>query len=319
MKKILTIALCAVVALASCSKSDDNNNEQPKLKGALTLSESFTAKQGTSAERNGWTIQKVTGDLNWTINLAEQGTYAQATAYKAAAGSYETWLVSPALNVRDAKEKKVEFDLMYSFFNADSKLEVYAMTDSLVAKSTSTKIDLKIPAGTETRYGWYHQTVDLTPYISKGYIYIGFKYTGSDVSNSTYCVDNFKYNATYKKGELVSTPLEVSDIVNGTVDSSLVWVKGYVIGVAVSNPSYALVTTGFTSTHNTNLVLAATATETDINKCIPVALPAGPSRNEINLFNGTAMPALGSQISVRGTFVKYFSKPGIKNVAEYKK
>lgn len=314
--KLFALGLCAMVAFASCSKSDDG---QPKLKGALTLSESFTAKQGTSAERNGWTIQKVTGDLSWTTNLSEQGTYAQATAYKAAAGSYETWLVSPALNVRDAKEKKVNFDLMYTFFNASSTLEVYVMTDSIVAKSTSTKVDLKIPVGTDTRYGWYNQTIDLTPYVDKGYVYIGFKYTGTDVANSTYCVDNFKYNATYKKGELVTTPLDVTEITSGVIDSSLVWVKGYVVGVAVSSPSYALITSGFTSAHGTNIVLAPTANETDLNKCIPVALPTGPVRTEINLFNGTAAPAVGSQISVRGTFVKYFSKPGIKNVAEYKK
>lgn len=315
--KLFALGLCAVVAFASCSKDDDK--EQAKLKGALTLSESFTAKQGTSAEKNGWTIQKVTGDLNWTINLSEQGTYAQATAYKATAGNYETWLVSPALNVRDAKEKKVNFDLMYTYFNASSTLEVYVMTDSIVTKSTSTKVDLKIPVGTDTRYGWYNQTIDLTPYVDKGYVYIGFKYTGTDVANSTYCVDNFKYNATYKKGELVTTPLDVTEITSGVIDSSLVWVKGYVVGVAVSSPSYALVTSGFTSAHGTNIVLAPTANETDINKCIPVALPTGPVRTEINLFNGTAVPAVGSQISVRGTFVKYFSKPGIKNVAEYKK
>lgn len=318
MKKLLTFALCAIVALASCSKSD-SDDKQPAMKGVLTLSETFTAKQGTSANLNGWTVTKAKGDTTWIVNKSEQGTFAQASAYKAKPGSYETWLVSPALNVRDAKEKSVNFDLMYSFFNANSKLEVFVMTDSIVANNKMTKVDLKVPGTTETRYGWYNQTIDLTPYIANGYVYIGFKYTGSDTENSTYCLDNFKYNATYKKGEQVTAPLDVTEITGGVADSSLVWVKGYVVGVAVSSPSYALVTSGFTSTHNTNIVLAPTANETDINKCIPVALPAGPSRVEINLFNGTAKPAVGDQISVRGTFVKYFSKPGIKNVAEYKK
>lgn len=93
-------------------------------------------------------------------------------------------LVSPALNVRDAKEKKVNFDLMYTYSNASSTLEVYVMTDSIVTKSTSTKVDLKIPVGTDTRYGWYNQTIDLTPYVDKGYVYIGFKYTGTDVATA---------------------------------------------------------------------------------------------------------------------------------------
>ena len=95
-----------------------------------------------------------------------------------------------------------------------------------------------------------------------------------------------------------------------------VWVKGYIVGY-VEGQAYA------TGAHfdadgcevKTNLLLATNYNETNVEKCIPVQLPSGDVRNDLNLQDHP--DNLGKEVKLYGYVLKYFSVPGFKNVTAY--
>ncbi len=95
-----------------------------------------------------------------------------------------------------------------------------------------------------------------------------------------------------------------------------VWVKGYIVGY-VEGQAYA------TGAHfdadgcevKTNLLLATNYNETNVENCIPVQLPNGDVRNDLNLQDHPEN--LGKEVKLYGYVLKYFSVPGFKNVTAY--
>ena len=95
-----------------------------------------------------------------------------------------------------------------------------------------------------------------------------------------------------------------------------VWVKGYIVGY-VEGQAYA------TGAHfdadgcevKTNLLLATNYNETNVENCIPVQLPSGDVRNDLNLQDHP--DNLGKEVKLYGYVLKYFSVPGFKNVTAY--
>ncbi len=94
------------------------------------------------------------------------------------------------------------------------------------------------------------------------------------------------------------------------------WVKGYIVGSAADKTADSFTTATGASASGTNIFIAATADETDYNKCLPVQLPAGAIRAALNL---QANPGnLGKEVVVYGSLEAYFGLPGIKSVSQYK-
>ncbi|MEG1585656.1 MAG: DUF5689 domain-containing protein [Bacteroidales bacterium] len=97
-----------------------------------------------------------------------------------------------------------------------------------------------------------------------------------------------------------------------------VWVKGYIVG-CVKNGS-AVVSDGefvapFSS--QSNILLAATAGETEIAKLMPVQLVFNTDpRNQLNLKDNPAN--LGKQVLLKCDLTTYFNVTGIKNITEFK-
>lgn len=66
----------------------------------------------------------------------------------------------------------------------------------------------------------------------------------------------------------------------------------------------------------TNILLAASADETDAANCIPVQLSKQFDMREV--LSLKAVPEnLGKKIWIQGEFLTYFSVPGVKNVADW--
>ena len=85
--------------------------------------------------------------------------------------------------------------------------------------------------------------------------------------------------------------------------------------VALSDETGSFTTATGASASGTNIFIAATADETDYNKCLPVQLPAGAIRAALNL---QANPGnLGMVVTLNGSLEKYFGLPGVKTVTEY--
>lgn len=317
--KLFALGLCAMVAFASCSKDDD----APAIKGAVQLSENFDL--GTTGDLatkySGWSVLKVKGTVEWKVKDFNKNKFLEATAFNLTAGEYETWLVSPALNVTGAKVKTVSFDAAMGYWNDNTSLEAYVMTDSLNTKGDAVKITANVPTNGFAQWGWYNSgTIDLSKYSGK--IYIGFKYkatTTDPTKVATFRIENFKFGVEPAKGDLAATPLSVDEVI-ATQDNTIKWVKGYVIGFAVSGSAATTIkTTNFATGDVTNLVLAPTADVTDIKKCIVVKLLAGKPRTDLGLGVVANQVILKKEVSVRGILGASFGQPGMTDVADFVK
>ena len=110
------------------------------------------------------------------------------------------------------------------------------------------------------------------------------------------------------------SPLTVSQAI-ALAEAEAAWVKGYIVGYVTGQ----VLSSGarFTSTapegetvSNTNWLIAASASETDVNKCMPIQL----SRDYRADFALDANPGmLGKEVIMAGQLTKYFGAAGIKS------
>lgn len=91
-----------------------------------------------------------------------------------------------------------------------------------------------------------------------------------------------------------------------------VFVKGYIVGFI---PDKSLSEAVFSAKNavNLNVIIAASADETDVNKCMPVQLPAGDIRTAVNLKDNTAN--LGQEVLLCGNLESYFGAIGVKSTS----
>lgn len=108
-------------------------------------------------------------------------------------------------------------------------------------------------------------------------------------------------------------PYEVSQVISGATGTG-VWVTGYIVG-AINDKSIDDAAFAGPFALATNILMAATATETDITKCVPVQLPAGNLRTELNLMENPGN--LGKQVTIKGNLEKYFGVAGLKGASQY--
>ena len=109
-----------------------------------------------------------------------------------------------------------------------------------------------------------------------------------------------------------ASPLTVSAaIALGSADKA--WVRGYIVGY-VSGQAYET-DCKFTAdgASQTNILIAASASETDPAKCMPVQLPSGDLiefRTKLNLKDNPTL--LGQSVLLYGQLTAYFKVPGIR-------
>ena len=90
-----------------------------------------------------------------------------------------------------------------------------------------------------------------------------------------------------------------------------VTIVGYIVGVVDNNVNKF---TGST-TVNTNLLIADNPNETNGENCIPVQLPSGTVRNELNLVDNSGI--YKKKVALTGSLETYFKVAGLKNVSAY--
>jgi len=99
------------------------------------------------------------------------------------------------------------------------------------------------------------------------------------------------------------------------------WVKGYIVGyIKGSAISKAVVgadaVSAADSVYVSNILIAASADETDVNNCVPVNLANNSvARADLNLHDNAAK--LGTLVWIRGIVTQYMGAKGVKNVANY--
>ena len=90
-----------------------------------------------------------------------------------------------------------------------------------------------------------------------------------------------------------------------------VWVQGYIVGSIVNN-RYVFSDSGASGT---NIIIAKTADELDEKNVVPVQLPTGNARKDLNLAGNTDKYKV--EVIIKGDLEAYFGAAGLRNAKEY--
>ena len=304
-----------------------------------TLSEGFD----TSIPAN-WSNIKVSGDKAWYQTSYSNNGYAAMTGYKGTQPPFDSWLITPALNVKDAVNKVLSFRTQVNGYgNTTSVFEVYALTSNDLATATKTKLNPAIATAPASGYSSWVESGNLDLSSYGDVVYVGFRfYATQDANYATWCVDDVKFGdaATGGEtpgvgggetpgtgGETPSTPStgvgtkdqphSVASAKSAFVDGSQIsaWVEGYIVGSVDGMTLSTNAVFGTATSTKTNILISDNPNATSVNECIPVQLPAGAVRDALNLVDNPTN--LGKKVKMNGSIEKYFGAPGFKSVKEF--
>ncbi len=124
--------------------------------------------------------------------------------------------------------------------------------------------------------------------------------------------------ATGSKAE----PLTVTEFIEQGTPASAVadtYVQGYIVGFVdganLSTGAHFDLNDKTVTVSNTNILLAASSSETNVEYCIPVALPTGNIRNALSLAQHPEN--IYHEVILCGSHEKYFGGNGLKAVSSY--
>lgn len=108
-----------------------------------------------------------------------------------------------------------------------------------------------------------------------------------------------------------ASPYSVTSAIALNSPGTAAWVQGYIVGWVEGADISAGSHFEVPSSSASNVLIAASATETDYTKCIPVQLVSGTDiRAQVNLKDNPGN--LGKVLKIQGTLEAYFRQPGIK-------
>lgn len=301
----------------------------------------------------GWTHEIVSpadDDRTWQSKIFTNKTdnsvdkYIQATAHdstdKNAGLAYDWWMISPALNVKDAAKKIFSFYSEGSYWQASTKLEVYVLNEPKSTASSKEKLDVKIATSADGNFKWV-ASGDISLEGKGDIVYIGFHYVaeGGKSKSTTYCIDDFAFGRNQvehfvEAGEepdptpevdwtKAKTVAEALEIANGETFA----VKGYVVGCIKNGPSK----TSYKSfdeakqagdiewagaaefTGYSQVFIADNAEETDGSKCLLVKLndtDAAKSLRDAAKLEGHP-ERIGMTVYVNGLKKANYGLPGV--------
>lgn len=285
-------------------------------------------------KNDGWNYTEVSGDKKWYLKMFDNNIYATCTAYKGTKGPWDSWLISPAIDLDQSPKKTLEFITQAAYTSTTSTMEVYLLSSNDPKTATRTQLKVTLPEIPSSGYSsWVASNVDLSAY--SGVVYIGWRYYGTDATaSSTYCIDNVNIGGAEAGSDDPGTggtddpvdptglgtednPYKISDVMSSTTDATGVWVEGYVVGW-VSGMNWESGAT-FNNTPsddytNTNCILADSADVTTTSASIPAGIKAGDTRDILGLKNNPDIYL--KHVKVYGDVTKYFGKRGVKNISK---
>ena len=108
-----------------------------------------------------------------------------------------------------------------------------------------------------------------------------------------------------------SNPYSVTQAIAAGSGSG-VYVKGFIVGYVDGQAYESGAHFDASGEVKTNILIAASASETDVAKCMPVQLPSGAVRSGVNLADNPGF--LYKEVLLYGNIEAYFKVPGIKSV-----
>ena len=154
----------------------------------------FKDFEDNSISSGGWSIQNVSGSINWNTNSvgATSGSYyGQCTNYSGGTNyACDTWYISPSMNLSGATNPVVDFLNAYNYSGAP--LELYISTDYVSGlPSTGTWTQLTGWTISGGSWSWVTGTSNLSAYKTSN-VHIAFRYTGTSSDGSTWEIDDIK-------------------------------------------------------------------------------------------------------------------------------
>ncbi len=200
--KTAFIALLLAGTFAACSEDDETTLPNTAY---ATYSEDFGKFDGDYTfdfEEKGWTVFTEAGSKNWFRNNFGTGdannVYLEFSSFNSGNASNIGWVVSPAINIDQAKLKRMSFQsAMHHATSLDNKFELFVSTnfDGDVTSAEWEQKTFKLPP--YLGYGGKNYAfvnsgvVDLSAY--SGEIYVAFKVTGNSTTQTGgFQIDNIK-------------------------------------------------------------------------------------------------------------------------------
>ena len=247
-------SLSSTVTLSGTGLSADNPFGLVETSPVVALLEDFeSGTDGSTTMPTDWkSANENTSDKNWTIKTYSSNKYAEMTAHNGT-GTYNSWLISPAINLDKINKTNVQFDWNSGYANgALLKVYVLKLNNGVMSKNLIKTIN---DATNTTGYGaaFTTETIDVSAYSGIGFL--AFEYVGTAGSTTT----------TYQIDKVtISTSLGIKDLnktkniflKNTMVDNTLSFQTKGNATVRVYNTNGQLVKSATISAQNANVNVA---------------------------------------------------------------
>ena len=172
--------------------------------GVTELDENFEA-----GLPNDWANVQVKGDKKWYTTQFSGNTYAAMTGYKGTKPPFDSWLITPAINIKKATSRTLSFRTQVNGYGSStSHFEVYVMSTDNPSTAKLVKLNPKIAVAPSSGYSSWQESgeIDLSQWADGTY-FIGFRYEAqTDANYATWCLDDVKFG----KGGSTPTPSATS-------------------------------------------------------------------------------------------------------------
>lgn len=221
--------------------------------GRTELTEGFD-----SALPSDWVNVAVTGDKKWYQTSFSDNGYAAMTGYRGTQPPFDAWLITPSLDIQNAKSKTLNFRTQVNGYGSTTTIfEVYLLNSSDPTKATvKVKLNPTLAVAPSSGYSNWVESgdIDLSQWADGSY-YIGFRFHAEQDDNyATWCIDDVNFGIApplSTRADFETMPARTTTM--GTYTSAKGWVASNSTllegGAADGNPVFAFIgfVTGSTS------------------------------------------------------------------------
>ena len=197
-----------------------------------------------------WANLKVSGDKAWYQTSFDNNGYAAMTGYKGTQPPFDAWLVSPALDIKNAASKNLTFSTQVNGYGSTTTIfEVYVLDSKDPTKATvKAKLNPTLATAPASGYSSWVPSGDLDlSQWADGVYYIGFRfYATQDANYATWCIDDVSFGKAPKlatSSDFETMPARTTTL--GTYTSTAGWVATNCTllegGAADGNPVFAFI------------------------------------------------------------------------------
>ncbi|MBD3635817.1 MAG: DUF5017 domain-containing protein [Crocinitomicaceae bacterium] len=142
----------------------------------------------------GWSVVMVSGTVPWIVDVFSGNNFAKITNWDGANNNAcESWYISPELDLTASSSASISFDNDVNYSGDPLQLLVSTDYSGSGDPNLATWVDISSSVSWDpngSSWGFHPSgSVDLSAYTGNT-VYVGFKYTGTNFSGSTWEIDN---------------------------------------------------------------------------------------------------------------------------------